>query len=118
MTLSDLIERLEQATEGSRELECRISLSLFDPQLMVDPGGYSPEQHPAEYAKASKAFGDLSGWSDWEGLYHILDAKPWTTSIDAALTLYLRKPERVPSDPRLACIEALRQRDAIAGKSG
>ena len=31
-------------------------------------------------------------------------------SLDAAMTLYLRVPERVPSNPRLAAAEALRQR--------
>lgn len=33
-----------------------------------------------------------------------------TASLDAALTLYVHVPERVPSNPRLATAEALRQR--------
>lgn len=36
--------------------------------------------------------------------------KNYTASIDAAMTLYRLVPERVPSNPRLACIEALKQR--------
>ncbi len=34
----------------------------------------------------------------------------FTTSLDAAMTLYVNAPERVPSNPRLAAAEALRQR--------
>lgn len=38
----------------------------------------------------------------------------FTASIDAALTLYISVPERVPSNPRLATAEALRQRAEAA----
>lgn len=34
----------------------------------------------------------------------------YTASLDAAMTLYVRVPERVPADPRKAAAEALRQR--------
>ncbi len=34
----------------------------------------------------------------------------WTASIDAAMTLYVTVPDRVPSNPRAATAEALRQR--------
>jgi hypothetical protein len=34
----------------------------------------------------------------------------YTASLDAAMSLYLRVPERIPSDPRKATAEALRQR--------
>lgn len=33
----------------------------------------------------------------------------YTTSLDAAVTLYKRKPEVISSDPRKVCAEALRQ---------
>jgi hypothetical protein len=35
---------------------------------------------------------------------------PYTALLDAALTLYRYRPERVPSDPCAACAEALRER--------
>lgn len=38
------------------------------------------------------------------------DGPAFSWSIDAAMSLYLRTPERVPSDPRLCAAEALRQR--------
>ena len=38
----------------------------------------------------------------------------YTASLDAAMSLYITIPERIPSNPRLATAEALRQR-AIAG---
>ena len=34
----------------------------------------------------------------------------YTTSLDAALTLYWKKPNKMPTDPIKACIEALNQR--------
>ena len=38
----------------------------------------------------------------------------YTASLDAAMSLYITIPEHIPSNPRLATAEALRQR-AIAG---
>lgn len=40
----------------------------------------------------------------------LADVPAYTASLDAAMTLYLRVPERVPSNPRLAAAEGLRQR--------
>jgi AcrR family transcriptional regulator len=39
---------------------------------------------------------------------------PYTRSMDAALRLFLHVPERVPSNPRLAAAEGLRQRAKAA----
>jgi hypothetical protein len=46
-----------------------------------------------------------------------VEAKPFTTSLDAAMQLYVTLPERVPSDPRQAVVEALRQRAEAANAS-
>ncbi|HEY1034999.1 MAG TPA: hypothetical protein VGE09_08460 [Pseudoxanthomonas sp.] len=39
----------------------------------------------------------------------ICNARPYTTSLDAAVTLYKTKPDRISTDPMKVCAEALRQ---------
>lgn len=52
----------------------------------------------------------------WVGKWLLGPAKyRFTASLDAAMTLYRRIPERVPANPRLAAAEGLRQR-ASQGK--
>jgi hypothetical protein len=49
-------------------------------------------------------------WNDGVGAQD--QVPPYTALLDAALTLYRYRPERVPSDPRAACAKALRERMA------
>ncbi|CAB4120787.1 hypothetical protein UFOVP5_24 [uncultured Caudovirales phage] len=50
--------------------------------------------------------------------WHSADETPfYTASLDAALTLYIHKPDMVSSCPRKVCADALRQRCEILGKS-
>lgn len=88
--LPSLIERLEQATGPSDELDCRICFAVFPDQLiMVDGGSVGPNRRPAEYI-AAKDF-PLDNWTDWKSLrLHFEDGKPFTHSLDAARTM-LRK---------------------------
>ncbi len=76
--MADLADRIEAATEGSRELDRAIATALLGrPYISFQD---APIPH-------------------------------YTSSVDAALSLYLRVPDRVPSNPRLAAAEALRQRE-------
>lgn len=55
----------------------------------------------------------LAAIADWEGFPDWIvpdNSPPYTGSIDSAMSLYLDVPERVPSNPRAATAEALRQR--------
>jgi hypothetical protein len=45
------------------------------------------------------------------GKVRLLD---YTTSLDAAVTLYKKKPDSIPTDPMLVCAAALRARAADA----
>lgn len=47
------------------------------------------------------------GWPD--APHSKQHARRYTESVDAALTLYKEKPNRVPSNPIDACIEGLKQ---------
>ena len=54
--------------------------------------------------------GDLCGhWHDVSKAKYP-DPPEYTASIDAAITLYLVKPDRIPSDPLKVILEALDQR--------
>lgn len=87
----DLIKRLESASEGSRELDVRIWLLLFDMPIMVDGGGYGPRASAPKYKQARKIWTD--DWPCWSDKVEIdsvalsLDAPHYTTSLDAALKL-------------------------------
>ena len=91
MSLQELIARLEKATEGSRELDCRIWLALFDKPVMTDPGGYGPRAHKPGYTPARQIWTD--DWPYWNDSIQVrsvgdeLDAPHFTTSIDDAMTL-------------------------------
>ncbi len=50
-------------------------------------------------------------WHDRKGMTaQSIDCPSYTTSLSAAASLYLDKPERIPSDPVKCCEEALKQR--------
>jgi len=74
--LATLIQSLKAAKEGTRELDAKIHASKFP------------------------SYGSHGMWQYWIGR----ECPAYTTSVDAALSLYKTKPERVPSDPLKACI--------------
>lgn len=78
--MSDLIERLEKASEGSRELDAEIWAVVNgrgQPMQRVGPPTYNPV----------RLFCNPTPEIDWIG-YDLLNIAPaYTTSIDAALTL-------------------------------
>ncbi|WP_420140186.1 hypothetical protein [Sphingomonas sp.] len=81
-SLLELAERAEKVTGPDRELDIAI-WRLVDPKAIeVEAQGRRP--------------------LPWLHRY--------TASLDAAMTLYVEVPERVPPNPRLATAEALRQR--------
>jgi hypothetical protein len=88
----ELIARLEKATGPDRELDCKIWLALFDKQVMVDGGGYSPNARPPKYESARKIWtDDWPGWTERTQVEHgvaiELDCPRFTGSLDAALML-------------------------------
>lgn len=85
---SDLIQRLEEATEGSRELDL----------IVNEAAGGAPAESITETM--------IGQW-----LPH------YTTSIDAAKSLYPVVPEMMPSDPLKACVEALKARARVPERS-
>lgn len=87
MSIKELIERLERATGPDRELDAAIAQAIG-----IDIGYFVR---------------DMRG--NFIGVSNNVTIPACTSSIDAALTLYKSKPDRVPSDPRKACVEALKQ---------
>ncbi len=73
-----LIEKLEQAPEGSRKLDALIHIALHDPDIMTDTGGYRGER-PVKYQKASTVFTET--WPDWDGAALAMDAPHYTTNL-------------------------------------
>ncbi|MGI9297064.1 MAG: hypothetical protein ACR2QC_04100 [Gammaproteobacteria bacterium] len=85
--IEKLLAELEKASEGSRDFDVKIYAFVMDE----------------------------TAWRVRALMPKNLGLPPhYTTSLDAALKLYLEPPERIPSDARLACIEALEQRNASA----
>lgn len=97
--LLDLAARCEAATEPDRELDAMIAVA-------VDFVG--EDSNPPSARALHTDFGGSNSFADigkhWPRL------PPYTASLDAAMSLYLRVPERIPSNPCLAAAEALRQR--------
>ena len=112
--LLQLAERAEAATGPDRELDCLIEHHVFAPawgsgderftimDLMSDDRVWGRELRAAWTAE------------EWRGIAVSQSVPAYTSSIDAAMQLYLEVPERVPSDPRKATAEALRQRAEVA----
>jgi hypothetical protein len=92
--MNTLLQRLQDASEGSRELDLELAKYAFEKRIPMDPF----------YAGAINY--DYELWTDHYG---------WspTDSIDAAMTLYEVLPDMVPSCPRKACIAAIRARDEL-----
>jgi len=99
-----LIERLEATQSGSRELD-------FDILGIIDPETHGEIRSVQRDRKLKSGFNEHLFWfDDGEGFSGTILVPAYTTSVDAALSLYIKRPERVPSDPRLACIGALKAR--------
>lgn len=110
--LLDLAERCEQATGPDRELLLEIAVALdMRPdwltrghgELWIDARGRNPILRWADIS-IGRSSGNPS----------VDDPPNFLASIDAALTLYVSAPARIPSNPRLASAEALRQRAEFA----
>lgn len=84
--LSSLERLLAEATEGSRELDARLRIALFDPEVMTDPGD-ARGKSPAKYERASLVATDEWLARDGHGWAIHVGAKHYTTSLDAALAL-------------------------------
>lgn len=48
-------------------------------------------------------------WPHWSAEQRENMTPRFSASLDAALTLYRQPPQRIPADPRQACIEGLKQ---------
>lgn len=81
-----LAERIEALDEPCREIDAEIARAMSG-----NPSNYYYDRFDGEWASDTHA-------------------SHYTASLDAAMTLYKTLPERVPSDPKAACAEALRQR--------
>lgn len=104
-----LAERVEAATGPDRDIDISI-LRHVDPERLEWMNG--------QYAKGASELMAL-GPDAWEArkdaLYTSCYTPPrYTASVDAAMTLYIQAPPFVPSCPRKATSEALRQRAEVA----
>ncbi len=95
--IETLARRVAAAAGASRELDQAIELTM--PGVLPHP--YEP---PVSGYVISGA--DHPVHSPGQGYL----APNYTVSLDAAASLYVDRPERIPSNPRLAAAEALRQR--------
>lgn len=111
--MTSLTERIEAATGPCRDLDAQIALRCL-PQF----SGWI--EHPAnngnqygELAPSREAFDE---WLIHDGEPCLIAAPAYTSSLDAAMTLYIDKPAMVSSDPRKVVLDALRQREKVLGK--
>ena len=87
-SLTELRERAERATGGSRELDARIWHALHPTQqVTLDHGkATGPGRHrPARHGPLSQF--PIDGWEDWKSVALHIGATEITASIDAALAL-------------------------------
>lgn len=121
--LLELAERCEAATGPDRELDGAVRKAVHgDFGFCGDNEGAwqcCACMEPAIYLTQEPGCGAPMGLSDERTSYPNdwrEDARLpyYTASLDAAMTLYVCVPERVPSNPRLAAAEALRQRAEAA----
>ena len=93
--LTTAIEALKKATEGSRRVDIIIHAAL---------NGWTIDE--------SATIG--GPWYIKQNWHVTANATPfYTTSLDAALTLYPERPAMIPSDPHLNCLAALKARLAM-----
>ena len=103
----DLAVRCEAATGPDRELDGLIHAAL-NPEMTIvvdhEPGRFPQKAIFGVPGDLIRSGFDLVALADY------ISAPPYTASIDAAMGLYVRVPDRIPSDPRKVAAEALRQR--------
>jgi hypothetical protein len=103
--LVELAERCEAAAGPDRELDCAILVAIDWRYDDWEEGERTAKEMAEKHGLAWLVSRSVEGYnSTWRHLPRL------AASLDAAMTLYLRLPERVPSNPRLAAAEALRQR--------
>lgn len=110
--LEALALRVEAAGGADRLLDVLIGCAVR----------FAPDSPGCEWAKAEHwqyvpvpRISERIGCADKAGnVAAHWEAPRYTASLDTAMTLYLEVPERIPSDPRIATAEALRQRAAAA----
>lgn len=103
-SILDLIIRLEKATEGSQEMDVEILKATGAlPAGLVADGIWSAN---GMHFLACCRPGEQDQYPRYQRDIMI---KSYTTSLDAALTLYKSKPLAIPTNPITACLEALRQ---------
>ena len=82
MTLTELIERLEKAEAGSRELDACIHALIVNPPVMVDGGSWRGDI-PATYEPMTSVLGRLDG----ADLAEFTGCPRYSESLDAALAI-------------------------------
>lgn len=106
-----LAERCEAATGPDRELDLCVKAAVYGGSAMVSPfnGEWCLYREATEDPRKGRVLERPRSISHatW-----IADA--YTASLDAAMTLYIQVPPFVPSCPRKATSEALRQRAEVA----
>lgn len=94
--LLELADRVEKLAGPDREVDGLIYIALYI---------------PAERAGRIDHINGCVGWSPKDAPYvSAIDVPRYTASLDAAMTLYVSAPDRIPACPRAACVEGLRQR--------
>lgn len=75
--MKDLIERIEKAEAGSRELDAEIAVALYGGEIIWKQANYTMEVYPARRAPSPNHVGGFAN----------NPVEYFTTSVDAALTL-------------------------------
>ena len=75
--LKEILDLVEKAGAGSRELDARMHVALFDPEIMTDTGDY--KGNGVKWEKASVWVPKWKG--DWEAFASMVEAPPYTTSL-------------------------------------
>lgn len=105
----ELIAGLKKATGPSKEIDRRIAAvmgwqRITPSQMRKKYGGWiAPEDYIGRMSDGSPICDSLHGTTIHR------DVPDYTASIDAAMTLYKRAPERIPSNALDVCKEALQQ---------
>lgn len=107
------MKKLSQTKHGSSHLDAEIALAtgvyLYQPkQKAIWDMREAPPRLVVQAADVKAEFDPV------RALAGCLSVPAFTTSLDAAVTLYKTKPDHVPSNPIQACIEGLAQHANLA----
>lgn len=100
--MSEIIERLEKASGPDRELDAEIWLA-------TTPGATRRKRTYTHQATGTPCEIDETR----DASHRLIIVPPYTSSIDAALTLYEVIPAMVSADPIRTCIDAFEQREML-----